>query len=95
MGRVLAAFLFLCAAFSARAQDAQPAAPPPVAPTPKVGSFRVSFDPAVQPEPYSGRVYVVLARQTFPERSIMPVVSVNSSPGRAPVKSSRSKTSRC
>lgn len=45
---------------AAPAQPAdQPA--PPAAPT-SAGRFQIRFDPALQPTPYSGRVYVVLGR---------------------------------
>jgi len=71
----IALFIALAASPIALAQapsspPAAPAAPPAAAPaaapaaqaTPKVGSFRVVFDAAVQPTAYSGRIYVALAK---------------------------------
>jgi S-formylglutathione hydrolase FrmB len=53
--RLVALVLALLAA-PARAQE-----------TPSAGSFRIAFDAALQPDAYSGRVYIVLARAEKPE----------------------------
>jgi len=60
---VLAAFLFTLPACAQPGGVAEPAA---------TGRFRVVFDPALQDEPYVGRVYVVVSKRQNPEpRSAM------------------------
>lgn len=57
---------FLAVAFNLTA-CAQPAPVPPAAAEPQpAGSFRVTFDAALQPTPYTGRVYVALSTHAQP-----------------------------
>lgn len=60
----LPALLLVLPPLSAPAQT--PAAPPQLGDAPvftKAGSFKIVFDPALQPEPYSGRVYLVMTSE--------------------------------
>ncbi len=78
MRRFLASFaaLSLILTGPARAQiapaGARPAAQPAAAtPAPIAGSFKVTFDAALQPGPYTGRVYIALGKRIKPEPRVV------------------------
>ena len=85
--RTLVAFLLIFCV-SAHAQDAAPqpaaappAAVPPTAPAPTAGSFTITFDAAVQPEAFTGRVYIAFNKDVTctPRCSCPPANSSGSS----------------